>query len=178
MNMITRESADTQLAELARLSLSDLKARWVELKGAPLPKFMRRELITRAVAHAVQEAAYGGLDPATAKRLDQLVGQIVPKGTTPPRLARKRIKAGTRIMREWQGQVHEVTVAPDGGFLWRGEQHRSLSVIARQITGTRWNGWTFFGLKKAVPAAPQAKAVRQPPLGKPGLGAGQDAAHA
>ena len=139
---------------------------------------MRRELMTRAVAHAVQEAAFGGLDPETAKRLDQLVRQVVPKGTAAPSAARKRIKAGTRLLREWQGQVHEVTVAPDGaGFLWRGERHRSLSVIARQITGTRWNGWTFFGLKKAAPAAPNPKPARRLRSGLPvapraiGLGA-------
>lgn len=141
---------------MAEYSVDELKARWLELKGVAFPKFMRRELMTRAVAHALQETAFGDLDPHTAKQLDELVRQIVPNGQVPPAAARKRIKAGTRLLREWQGQVHEVTVAADGTFLWRNEQHRSLSAIARQITGTRWNGWTFFGLTKA-PGAKRAE---------------------
>ena len=159
---------EAELDALADNSVDQLKARWLELKGIALPKFMRRELMTRAVAHAIQETALGGLDPDTAKRLDELVRQIVPKGQIPPAAARKRIKAGTRILREWQGQVHEVTVAADGTFLWRNERHRSLSAIARQMTGTRWNGWTFFGLAKA-PGAKRADPGRAGPA-EPRLG--------
>jgi hypothetical protein len=171
MNTITPESAETELAELAEVSLDDLKARWLELRACLCQSSCARTG-DPAVAHAIQETAYGGLDPDTAKRLDQLVRQIVPKGTTAPRPARKRIKAGTRLLREWQGQVHEVTVAPDGAFLWRGAQHKSLSVIARQITGTRWNGWTFFGLKKTAAAALQARPARRPHLDKAESGTG------
>lgn len=75
---------------------------------------MRRGLITRAVAHAIQEAAYGGLDPVTRKRLDALAVQIVPKGGRPPPRP-NRVKPGTRLIREWKGRVHEVTVL-DNGF--------------------------------------------------------------
>ena len=143
---IAPEVVEAELARLPDMSLDELKARWLELKGVPLPKFMRRGLITRAVAHAIEEQATGGLDRETLKRLEQLMRQIVPSGETPPP-APKRIKVGTRLLREWQGRVHEVTVAADG-FIWNGARHRSLSEIARRITGTRWNGWVFFGLKR------------------------------
>lgn len=142
-------TVEAELQSLTALSLEALKARWLQLKGVPLPKFMRRGLMTLAVAHAIQEAAYGGLDPATQKRLDALAAQIVPSGQKPPPKSNK-VKVGTRLIREWQGRVHEVTVV-DGGFNWNGKDYRSLSVIAREITGTRWNGWVFFGLKRRPP---------------------------
>ena len=153
--------ADKEIAGLGDLSLADLKARWLELKGVPLPKFMRRSLMTQAVAHAIREAASGGLDPKTRKRLDTLVRQIVPKGDKPKPRA-NRIKTGTRLIREWHGQVHEVIVAADG-FIWKGERYASLSVIARRITGTRWNGWLFFGLKKRQPSALVSGSESVPP---------------
>jgi hypothetical protein len=137
-----------ELDRLADLSLDEMKARFLELRGIPLPKFMRRELMIKAVAHAIREAAFGGLNPETRKRLDQLVRQIVPTGERAPPPP-NRIKPGTRLLREWQGTVHEVMVVKDG-FVWQGEVHRSLSEIARRITGTRWNGWVFFGLKKTA----------------------------
>ena len=141
----TREEVEAEIALLGGLSLEALKARWLELKGIPFPKFMRRGLMTKAVAHAIRESASGGLDAATQRKLEQAIRQIVPSGQRPPPAANK-IKAGTRLVREWRGRVHEVSVAADG-FVWNGERHRSLSEIARLITGTRWNGWVFFGLK-------------------------------
>ncbi|MEP0322134.1 DUF2924 domain-containing protein [Bauldia litoralis] len=152
---------DKEIARLGDLSLTDLKVRWLELKGLPLPKFMRRSLMTQAVAHAIREAAHGGLDPKTRKRLETLVREIVPKGDKPkPRP--NRIKTGTRLIREWHSQVHEVIVAADG-FIWKGERYASLSVIARRITGTRWNGWLFFGLKKRQPSPSIGSSENVPP---------------
>ena len=145
------DALDAEIAALGGLSLDALKLRFLELRGVPLPKFMRRDLMTRAVAHALQEHVLGGLERETQKRLDRLVRGIVPSGDKPPP-APNRVKTGTRLVREWQGQVHEVTVTPEG-FVWNGEPHRSLSRIARLITGTRWNGWVFFGIKKTGPAA-------------------------
>lgn len=139
-------AVEEELARLPDRSLDELKARWLELKGVPLPKFMRQGLMTLAVAHAIQEAAYGGLDPVTRKKLDALAAEIVPKGGKPPRRP-NRVKPGTRLVREWKGQTHDVMVLEDG-FAWRGKRYGSLSVIAREITGTRWNGWMFFGLKQ------------------------------
>jgi hypothetical protein len=156
----TATSIEQELAGLSGLSLEDLKARWLELKGVQLPKFMRRGLMTRAVAYAIQEAAFGGLDPATRKRLDVLAAQIVPNGTKPPPRP-NRVKPGTRLVREWKGRSHDVVVLEDG-FAWKGKRYASLSVIARQITGTRWNGWMFFGLKQRE-AAKRAAALKTPP---------------
>jgi hypothetical protein len=133
------------IAGINELEIDQLRRRYVELRGANLPKFMRRQMIIVAVAHAIREKALGGLDRETQKKLDQLVSQIVPNGERPPQVRNRKIKAGTRLLREWQGRVHEVTAVRDG-FLWNGEPHRSLSHIARQITGTRWNGWLFFGV--------------------------------
>lgn len=162
-----RHGLEVELQRVADLDLKALKARWLELKGVPLPKFIRRGLAMRAVAHAIQKRALGGLDRATQRKLDQLVEQIVPSGVKPPRRP-NRIKTGTRLVREWNGRIYEVTVLPDG-FEWKGERHRSLSMIARKITGTRWNGWVFFGLKKpaalpkdtnALPARPPRRVLR------------------
>jgi hypothetical protein len=162
-------SVGQELADLSGLSLEQLKARWLELKGVPLPKFMRRGLMIRAVAYAIQEAAFGGLDPATRKRLDVLAAQIVPNGTKPPPRP-NRVKPGTRLVREWKGRSHDVMVLEDG-FAWRGKRYPSLSVIAREITGTRWNGWMFFGLKQRE-AAKRAAALATPPKGR-GTGRGR-----
>jgi hypothetical protein len=149
-------AVEEELRHLPDLTADELKARWLQLKGVPLPKFMRRKLITLAVAHAIEEAAHGGLDPHTRKRLDDLAARIVPAGTKPPpRL--NRIKPGTRLVREWNGRVHDVMVLEDG-FAWQGKRYASLSAIARSITGTRWNGWMFFGLKQREAAKEAATA--------------------
>ena len=157
----TPEQVEAEIAGLRDLSLEALKARWLELKPLPLPKFMRRELMSKALAHAIRQAAFGGLDPATQKKLDQLVRQIVPSGERPPP-APNRIKVGTRLIREWQGRVHEVTVESDA-FIWNGKRHRSLSEIARLITGTRWNGWVFFGLKRTGASSKTAELTKKRP---------------
>jgi hypothetical protein len=157
-NRMTEEALEAELERLKDLSLDQLKERFLEIKGVALPKFMRRSLMTRAVEHALREQVYGGLKPTVQKRLDQLVRQIVPAHETPPPKPNKKIRSGTRLIREWQGRVHEVMVSGDQ-FIWNGASYRSLSEIARLITGTRWNGWVFFGLKKT---ATSQKDVEQP----------------
>jgi hypothetical protein len=168
---------EEELSRLPDLSLGQLKARWFALKGMPLPKFMRRGLMTRAVAYAIQEAAFGGLDPTSRKRLKTLAAQIVPTGAKPPPRP-NRVKPGTRLIREWKGRTHDVMVLEDG-FAWRGRRYASLSVIARAITGTRWNGWVFFGLKQqeerrvagtALPAAVAKVRQRDVQRGSGGVG--------
>ena len=94
----------------------------------------------------MQEKSFGGLSPTLRQRLRRLgeelraTGRISSVGTQPA------FKPGTRLIREWQGRTHEVTVL-EHGFQWNGETYRSLSAVARAITGTRWNGHVFFGLK-------------------------------
>lgn len=149
---LDREGLQADLDRLNTLDAGALKRLWTGTGRPPLPKFMRRAMILRAVAHALQEDALGGLDAATQKRLDQLVRQFVPAGGRVPRPA-LRIKPGTRFIREWQGRTHTVTAEPSG-FMWQGERFGSLSAIARAITGTRWNGRVFFGLKRPVASDP------------------------
>ena len=100
----------------------------------------------RASGYRIQELVYGGLKPETVERLAALAGQVDGKAPRRARSAQDRPIAGTRLIREWQGVEHSVTVRDDG-YEYQGRPYKSLSAIARSITGTRWNGWTFFGLK-------------------------------
>jgi hypothetical protein len=135
-----------RLATLKTTSTRDLKAQWRELFDSEPPPFNRRYLESR-LAYRIQELAYGGLKPETIRRLERL-GEELDGGDR----KKSRIRAdmmpinGTRLLREWQGVEHVVTVTADG-FEWQGRPYKSLSAIARAITGTRWNGWVFFCLK-------------------------------
>lgn len=136
---------DRKLAELQGLDTASLRSLWEEAYGRLPPKSLRRDLLLRALAYRVQEQAYGGLSKAARKQLARLAedgsGWTVPPKLTPPRL-----KPGTRLLREWGGIVHQVTVLEDG-FEHRGSRYTSLSQIAREITGARWSGPRFFGLR-------------------------------
>jgi Protein of unknown function (DUF2924) len=124
----------------------DLKAMWRELFGGEPPAFNRVFLESR-LGYRIQELAYGGLKPETVKRLEALCGEIDNGNPVMRRIrAGQKPIAGTRLIREWQGVEHAVTVRDDG-YEYRGAPYKSLSSIARAITGTRWNGWVFFGLK-------------------------------
>jgi Protein of unknown function (DUF2924) len=122
-----------------------LKARWRELFDTEAPPYNRRFLESR-LAYRIQELAYGGLKPETVERLTALAQQLDGKGTNRARSAQDRPITGTRLVREWQGVEHSVTVRDDG-YEYQGRPYKSLSAIARLITATRWNGWIFFGLK-------------------------------
>ena len=116
------------------------------------PPFNRRYLESR-LAYRIQELAYGGLKPETVRRLEQL-GEQLDGGDRKKSRIRADLKpiAGTRLIREYQG-VEQVVTVTQGGFEWQGRPYQSLSAIARAITGTRWNGWVFFGLKNHRRAA-------------------------
>ena len=135
-----------RLAALKTTSTPDLKRQWRELFDSEPPPFNRRYLESR-LAYRIQELVYGGLKPETVKRLEAL-GEQLDGGHR----KKSRIRAdqtpivGTRLLREWQGTEHLITVTANG-FDWQGRPYKSLSAIARAITGTRWNGWVFFGLK-------------------------------
>ena len=141
---------DTVLARLAALKTTptpELKAQWRELFGKEPPPYNRRLLESR-LAYRIQELAYGGLKPETIARLEAL-GEQLDGGKVAVR--RKRVDdrpiAGTRLIREWRGVEHCTTVLHDGCYEYGGRPYKSLSAVARAITGTRWNGWVFFGLK-------------------------------
>jgi hypothetical protein len=138
------DSIAAQVAALSKTPTPELKQMWRDLFDKEPPGFSRNYLISR-LAYRIQELAYGGLKPATRARLDALADALDPKE------ARKRIVngpvVGTQLIREWRGVEHKVTVLADG-FEWEGRRYKSLSAVARAITGTRWNGLTFFGVKR------------------------------
>ncbi|SFG41306.1 Protein of unknown function [Palleronia marisminoris] len=136
-----------RLAALKTTPTHDLKKQWRDLFDSEPPPFNRRYLESR-LAYRIQELTYGGLKRETVRRLERL-GEELDGGDRKKsrvRADRDRPTTGTRLLREWQGVEQVVTVTADG-FEWQGRPYRSLSAIARAITGTRWNGWVFFGLK-------------------------------
>ncbi|WP_135503092.1 DUF2924 domain-containing protein [Roseovarius aestuariivivens] len=144
--MTTHDPIPARLAALKTATTLELKAQWRDLFDSEPPPFNRRYLESR-LAYRIQELAYGGLKPETVRRLERL-GENLDGGDRKKskRRADQMPIAGTRLIREWQGVEHVVTVTMDG-FEWQGRPYKSLSAIARAITGTRWNGWVFFGLK-------------------------------
>jgi hypothetical protein len=135
-----------QIAMMRDATTAELKQRWRELFGKEPPAFSRPFLQNR-LAYRLQELCFGGVKPETVARLESL-GERLDGGNVVLRRIRAddRPVAGTRLVREYEGIEHVVTVLVDG-FDYEGRPYRSLSAIARAITGTRWNGWTFFGLK-------------------------------
>ena len=154
MNQRKSKSASVlkQLAELETLPTEKLRARWKVLNGQDPPRFNRQFLIKR-LAYRIQEIAYGGLDEQTRKRMDELLddegydelGRKVEKPVR--RVNLNAIVPGAVLMREWHGEQHEVIALAGGVFEYRGMPYRSLSAVVRAITGTRWNGPAFFGLR-------------------------------
>ena len=141
----------SQLAALKGAPADVLKARWRELFDTEPPAYNRRFLESR-LAYRIQELAYGGLSRDTLDRLKAMAKQYATKDVA-ERKARPMLRpvAGTRLIREWQGIEHCVTVRADD-FEYLGRPYRSLSSVAREITGTKWNGWVFFGLKNSLAA--------------------------
>jgi len=147
-----------------------LRQRWRLMFGRPPPAGLTRDIIARMIAYRIQEEAFGALDRDTIKLLDRLA-----HGEKAGTELNRRLKPGTVLVREYQGERHTVTVAPEG-FLWQGKTHTSLSTIAREITGTAWNGPRFFGLRVAgeqgaekgsLPAAPPPP--KQSKRGRPSI---------
>jgi hypothetical protein len=141
--------SDQVLARLAALKTTPtpkLKEQWRQLFESEPPAFNRRYLESR-LAYRIQELAYGGLKPETVRRLEKL-GEELDGGRVDVRKrpANDRPISGTRLIREYQGVEHCVTVRDDD-FEYQGRPYKSLSAIARAITGTQWNGVVFFGLK-------------------------------
>ena len=165
--MTTTSPVLKQIAGLPKLSHAELKALWREYFGVEPPAY-RRGFLVRGLAHRLQELTYGGLKPAYQARLDAMIaGTEKPNGTgRPGRRARQDINLleGTKLLRDWRGVTHEVTVI-DGGYEHQGRRYRSLSAVARAITGTQWSGPLFFGLRKTGRAAHEpARGQAQGPL--------------
>ena len=144
--MTNHDPIPARLAALKTTSTPDLKQQWRELFATDPPPFNRRYLESR-LAYRIQELAYGGLKPETVRRLEQL-GEQLDGGDRAKSRIRADIKpiTGTRLIREYQG-VEQIATVTATGYEWQGRPYQSLSAVARAITGTRWNGWVFFGLK-------------------------------
>ena len=134
-----------QIDELAKLPLASLRERWTQIFGTPAPVAARSDYLIRAIAFHLQVKVEGGIAPSAARRLQKhLRGLSVDSGAAVTRPS--KLRPGTRLLREWQGDTHEVTVL-EGGYRHLGVTYCSLSEIARLITGARWSGPLFFGLK-------------------------------
>lgn len=143
------------IAGLSDRPVDELRRLWtLQFGSEPLPR-ISRELLARAVAHRLQEGRLGGLSAKEQRQLERLGSDLARTGRIPVVPAASH-RAGTRLVRQWHGQVHEVIVL-DGSYLWKGERYRSLSDIARRITGARWSGPRFFGLTDAGSGASPAK---------------------
>lgn len=142
-----------RLGALARLDLDGLRGEWRRLYRAAPPVRLSRDLLLRSAAHRLQEEAFGGLQPAAKRRLAALARVLAANGEPPPALAGVRLKPGTTLLREWHGRTHTVLVLAKG-FVHEGQHYRSLTPLARAITGAHWSGPRFFGLlRNARPAA-------------------------
>jgi Protein of unknown function (DUF2924) len=137
--------------ELARLSMAtifELRGEWRRLHRAPPPMRLSRDLLMRAITYKLQERPLGGLSKSILRKLECLNGE--PKVSGSPKPAPPiSLKPGTRLVREWRGVTRTVLVHADG-FEWNGRRYRSLSEIARAITGAHWSGPRFFGLRKCA----------------------------
>ncbi len=139
--------ADANLTSLEQLDLTALQLRWHDVYGTKAPARLGAEFLRRAIAFAVQEQMMGGVSRATSLRLKSLERKSAAGTNSSPRSnTMSRVKPGTRFLREWQGEVHEVQAIDTGAYVYRGKSYRSLSVIAREITGTHQSGPKFFGL--------------------------------
>jgi len=133
-----------QISELRSMSRPQLLDVWQTVFRKIAPAGIRREILIPFLAYKIQENAYGGLEPSVRAEIQRIARNLASNPAAPP--GRSRIKPGTRILRRWHGEVHEVSVA-ESGFDYRGAHYRSLSQIAHRVTGTRWSGPVFFGLK-------------------------------
>ena len=135
-----KEIAD-QINEISSLNKNQLRQRWEAMFKKPVPEALTKNLLARMIAYRIQEKVFGGLDRKTEKLLESYA-----RGDTAP-TPQRRMKSGTVLLREYQGVRHTVTVA-DVGFTWNDKKYASLSTIAKEITGTSWNGPRFFGLRE------------------------------
>src|SRR5215213_7019101 len=155
------EALATELEVLTQLDSTALRARWRQLYRRHPPKKLSRDLLALAVAWKLQERAMGGLSAMTKRQLAE-VAQTLDGKSDLAKARKVSLKPGARIVRPWGGETHEVVVL-EAGFLWRDKAWNSLSVIAREITGTRWSGPRFFrigGPERPGPARAAGETAR------------------
>jgi Protein of unknown function (DUF2924) len=148
-----RAAIETEIVRVRSLGLDELRTLWrVTFRSSP-PTAFTKDLMARFLCWHIQEQAQGGLDPETAKHLEGRARGDKPGADRP-----RRLKPGTVLLREYQGDRHTVTVVANG-YLWRETTYASLSTIARAITGTSWNGPRFFGLRSDAESTASSEAA-------------------
>ena len=136
-------SITAEIARLESLALDALREEWRRQHQTPPPKRLSRDILLRGITHQLQERSFGGLPKSVLRKLQSQTSSAATPGATGR--PRPRFKPGTRLVREWHGITHTVVMLADG-VEWRGQRYRSLSVVAREITGAHWSGPRFFGL--------------------------------
>jgi hypothetical protein len=131
------------LVWLSEVTIFELRGEWRRLHRMPPPMRLSRDLLIRGIVYKLQERAYGGLSLATTRKLEQAAAEPRNRDVAAP----ISLKPGTRLVREWRGVTHMVVVHADG-IEWSGQRYRSLTVVARKITGAHWSGPRFFGLRQ------------------------------
>jgi hypothetical protein len=124
------------LTRLSALTIFELRGEWRRLHRMPPPMRLSRDLLTRGITYKLQERAYGGLSLATARKLEHANADPQSRGAAKP-VQPISLRPGTRLVREWRGVTHMVLIHADG-VKWRGQRYRSLTIVARKITGARW----------------------------------------
>ncbi|HEY1613382.1 MAG TPA: DUF2924 domain-containing protein [Rhizomicrobium sp.] len=152
---------EADLVRLSSLALGELRATWMDRFRAAPPPIRSRDVLLRLMAWRIQSQVSGDLDAKTVRTLRDVAAALDRDGTYKPKI-RRDLSPGVELTREWKGTIHKVTVTPDG-FQHLGKRYRSLSDIARTITGTRWSGPRFFGLEQVArpgtgpPRTPRAR---------------------
>jgi DUF2924 family protein len=143
-----REALHREIEGLSKVGITDLRERWKTLYGRSASGRIGQAFLVRAIAYRLQEKAFGGLKPST-RRLLARIAEETAAGSGPKNPPIRKAETGTILVREWQGAAHRVTVLGDG-VSFNGKRYRSLSEVARQITGSRWSGPRFFGLRSSA----------------------------
>jgi hypothetical protein len=145
--MLDHRKVSTRIDHLGKLSRAELRLLWEREFSEKAPATLGRDVLALGIAYARQERRFGGLAKPIARELDRLLARVLRGEAPDAALTTPLPRTGTILVREWRGATHQVTVVADG-FLWNGKSYRSLSSIARAITGTRWNGPRFFGMRE------------------------------
>jgi hypothetical protein len=172
-----RERLEAAVASLSGLNADQLRLQWRNHLGGIPPAHLPGWLLARVLAYRIQAAAFGDLDRATLRRLREMKGEALESGKARPFATRGPttrggvgLKSGALVVREWNGRIERVMVL-DEGYAWNGGVYRSLSQVAKAITGTNWNGHRFFGLKGVRNGISRRKEIAAP-TSSPAFGTG------
>jgi hypothetical protein len=141
------EALAAEILSLSKLDIDKLRERWKAIYGKAPSREIGRSFLTRAISYRLQERAYGGLKPSTSRLLARAVEETATGSSKKPQT--RMAQSGTILIREWRGTAHRVTML-DNGVTFNGKRYRSLSEVAREITGSRWSGPRFFGLRSQI----------------------------